>query len=469
MAAELGAVVDLERVPLKYAGLSYCEIWISEAQERMVLAVPPERLDALLRICREEGVEATDIGEFTGDRRLRLRYEGTQVADLDLEFVHGGMPVARREAVLPRPRCEPDPPPEGLDPAAAILRVLRDPNIASKEWIIRQYDHEVQGRSAVKALVGAHHDGPSDAAVVRPRRDGWRGIAVGLGILPRYGAWDPYAMAASAVDEAVRNVLAVGARPDRIALLDNFSWGRPDDPEQLGALVAAADACRDVAIAYGTPFISGKDSLNNEFRWGGRRFPVPPTLLISAIGIVDDVRRCVTSDAKEPGNRLALVGVTDDEMGGSALWAAFGLDGGRAPRVVPERARPIFRALHAAITAGIVRACHDLSEGGLAIAAAEMAIGGALGIELDLRHAVRTPEAASDAVLLFSESNTRFLVEVRESDAKRFEMAMAQAPWAWVGKVTADPTFVVRGLSGSEIARIPVGNLRRAWKEPLAW
>src|SRR5262249_43378253 len=212
--------------------------------------------------------------------------------------------------------------------------------------------------------------------VVMPVLGARTGLAVGCGINPHYGANDPYWMAAGAIDEAVRTVVAVGADPARIALLDNFCWGDTDRPEVLGSLVRAAEACRDAALAYGMPFISGKDSLKNEYHAGGRNIVIPPTLLISALGLVPDVRRCVTMDLKEPGNLLYLVGATKDEMGGSHYNLVHGLDGGAVPRVDFEAAPAVFHALHSAITSGLVRACHDLSEGGLAAAVAEMAFAG---------------------------------------------------------------------------------------------
>src|SRR5205823_7101702 len=283
-----------------------------------------------------------------------------------------------------------------------LKRILASYNVCSKEWIVRQYDHEVQGGSVLKPLVGAADDGPGDAAVIMPVLGSWTGLAVGCGINPRYGDLDPYAMAAAAVDEAVRNVVAVGADPARVALLDNFCWGDTDRPEVLGSLVRAAEACRDVALAYGMPFISGKDSLNNEYHAGDRHITIPPTLLISALGRVPDVRRCVTMDLKEPGNRLYLIGTTKDEMGGSHYHLVNGIAGGVPPEVDLDLAPRIFHKLHEAIRQGLVRACHDLSEGGLATAVAEMAFAGGLGA--DLTDSAADARQVSDYVALFAES-----------------------------------------------------------------
>ena len=270
-----------------------------------------------------------------------------------------------------------------------LKKILGSLNVASKEWIIRQYDHEVQAGSVIKPLVGINNDGPSDAAVVRPDLMSQRGLVISCGINPHFGDQDPYWMAASAIDEAVRNCVAVGADPDRIAILDNFCWGNTERAETLGTLVRAAVGCQDIAVAYGTPFVSGKDSLNNEFSYedssGTRRtVAIPSTLLITALGQVDDVETCVTMDLKGPGNLLYLIGETKDEMGGSHYNLVNGLTVGNVPTVDKEIAPKIFRALHHAIKQGLILSCHDLSEGGLAVAAAEMAFAGGVGVELNL-------------------------------------------------------------------------------------
>ena len=436
MGEEIGAEVWLDCIPLKYEGLSYTEMWISEAQERMVLAVPPESWDAFHTLCASEGVEATVIGRFEPTGSLVLKYHERQVAELSMAFLHGGRPPVVREAIYTPPPTVHLPLDEGFrDHTDTLLRILGSLNVASKEWVIRQYDHEVQGGSVIKPLVGVANDGPSDAAVLRPVLGSRRGIVLGCGMNPRYGDFDTYHMAASAIDEAVRNCVAVGADPRRIAILDNFCWGDTDRAETLGSLVRAALACHDVAVALGTPFISGKDSLNNEFRYtdaeGKRRtIAIPPSLLISAIGQVADAARCVTMDLKEPGNFLYVVGATHDELGGSHFTLVEGLAGGAVPRVDAALARKTFAALHSAIDAGLVRACHDLSEGGLAAAAAEMALAGGLGANIDLtllpmvetRPLDTAPDVILlDTVLLFSESNSRFLCEVRPEVADRFE------------------------------------------------
>ena len=479
MGEETGAEVHLDRAPLKYPGLSPMEIWISEAQERMVFAVPPANVDEFVRLAESEGVGVADLGEFTGTGRLVLKYEGHEVADLSMAFLHDGRPHVVREAVYhpPTPLAVSRPNlPDKQDWTPELLNILAAPNVASKEFIVRQYDQEVQAHSVVKPLVGKREDGPGDAAVIRPLPDSPRGLAVGCGINPRYGDLDAGRMAASALDEAVRNVVAVGADPARIAVLDNFCWGNTERPETLGSLVAAAVALRVYAVALGTPFVSGKDSLYNEFAYtdqsGERRaVAIPPTLLVTAMGQVPDCGRAVTMDLKAAGNPLYLVGETRDELGGSHLLAtsppqADDSSSGEAPHVDATLAPKVFAAVHAAIAGGCVRACHDLSEGGLAVAAAEMAFAGELGADLDLS-AVLTVGELSNAARLFSESNTRFLFEVAADREADFAAALAGVPHARVGAVTGGDRLVVRG-SDRTVIDVPLAALKAAWQGTFA-
>lgn len=490
MGANLGASVDLEKAPLKYEGLSYTEIWISEAQERMVLAVPPENLAELKALCASEGVEATDLGEFVDTGRLTLRYQGNVVGDLSMHFLHEGRPKVTRTAVSRKDEPISFTAPVRDDYTDDLMRVLAHGDVASKEWVIRQYDHEVQGRTVIKPLVGPRHEGPGDAAVILPVRGSTRGLAVACGINPRYGALSAYFMALCVIDEAIRNCVAVGADPQRIALLDNFCWGSPERPETMAELVDAAQACHDAALAYGTPFISGKDSLYNEYIHEGKSTAIPPTLLITAIGQVPDVSKCVTMDLKEPGNALLLVGVTDNELGGSVWAEVNGVAADDSPPTVElELGRATFRAVHEAIGAGLIRSCHDLSEGGLAAGLAEMVIAGGLGIAATLRDGPWTTERVdSDLVDLFSESPSRFLIEVRPGDVAAVEAIFAKhtewnatgrrlfpqeteknsrgVPIARIGTVTAggaDARLLIEGLNSQPVIDTTIDQLRGAW------
>ncbi|MCI0343142.1 MAG: AIR synthase-related protein, partial [Planctomycetales bacterium] len=474
MGEGTGAEVELSQVPQKYEGLSPAEVWVSEAQERMVLAVPPDRLEEALRALAEEEVEATAIGRFTSDRRLRVLWHGRPVADLPMEFLHHGLPRAPREARWsPPPAAEPRAGP-AADAGAEILAMLSDWNVCSREWIVRQYDHEVQGGTVGKPFVGARAEGPGDGCMVRPDPRSFRGIALAHGGNPRHGELDPHAMAVGAVDEALRNLAAMGADLATVALLDNFVWGDTDDPEVLGGLARACLGCRDAALAYGAPFVSGKDSLHNTYvAPDGRRLSVPGTLLVTALAVVPDVRRLVTSDLKRPGDALYLVGVTRDELGGSLFRARRGETGANVPRPDPERGRRALSAVSSATARGLVRAAHDPSEGGLGVALAEMCLGGDLGATVSLaalpRAAADAAWSPTDAALLFSESASRLLCEVPPGDAAAFERLCeeAGAPAARIGAVEASPRLVVRGLSGATAADLPVDELRRAFREPL--
>jgi len=468
MGEDTGARVDLEKVPLKYEGLSYWEIWISEAQERMVFAVAPEKYAEFEALAESEGVECTDIGEFTGNGKLELFYEGNQVCDLGMKFLHDGRPPASRASVFRKPVAEE--PGEGCDlDAGALLRaILASPNVASKEWVIRQYDHEVQGRSIIKPLQGKDADGPGDGVVFTPRYDSLRGIAVGCGMNPCYGDIDPYRMAVSAVDEAIRNIVACGGNPARTAILDNFCWGNTDRPETLGSLVEAARGCYDAAMALGTPFVSGKDSLNNEFRTGAGTLSIPPSLLISSVAMVEDISCSVTMDLKAPGNCLLLVGATLKELGGSH-YAKFSGGGGDVPHLPPE-AFQIHQAMHEAIRQRLVRSCHDLSEGGLAVAAAEMSFSGGVGARLRLADVPRPggEDGLDDPGLLFSESNCRYLVEVSEENKDVFLSIFAGLPAASIGQTCEGETLDVVGQDGAEVVLSEsLEGLRTSWKEPL--
>jgi phosphoribosylformylglycinamidine synthase len=472
MGAKLGATVDLEKVPLKYDGLSATEVWISEAQERMVLAVAPADWEKLSRIAADEGVEATAIGTFTGSGRLVLRWEGRTAGELDCHFLHEGRPKLRLKSRHVPPAVEPTAWRAGAaeDLAAALVDVLGLPDVASKEWIIRQYDHEVQGASVVKPLLGPG-EGPADGTVIRGVLGRDRGIVLGVGIRHRLGWLDPYQMAAGAIVEAMANCIATGADPAKIALLDNFCWGDTRREDSLGTLVEACRGCHDTAIAFAAPFVSGKDSLNNVFAWtdpAGKQheISIPPTLLATAMGQVDDVRRAVTPDLKQAGNRLAIVGLSRDDLAGSQLALTGRVSGGRVPPVDAAGIRAVFTAVAAAIKGRLVAACHDCSDGGIAAGVAEMAIAGRLGARLELAKVPAETRDASgtgrDFAIAFTETPGRFLCEVPAAQADAFAKAVDGVPWAWIGEVTGSQTLEI--VTGGGSAAIAVDRLDRAWR-----
>lgn len=488
MGEHLGAEVYLERAPLKYDGLSYTEIWISEAQERMVLSVPQRNLEALIEICRVEDVPWCDLGTFgTPESELILNYHGKEVGRLDMPFLHEGIPTPVRKArwdglaagsaanragfarVMQWLRDE-------ADVRALLLDLLRDPNVASKHWIIRQYDHEVQGQTVVKPLVGSRRIGPSDAAVITPVPGSTRGLAIANG-LTCAGGGDPYYMTLAAIDECIRNLVCVGADPRRIAILDNFCWPSCDKEQNLGSLVRAAVACYDGAKAYRTPFISGKDSLNNQFTTeDGKTIEIPPTLLISGMGIVNDVTQCVTMDAKRAGSLLIAVGITrGGELGGSLLLGQYPGEAGvimTDPVTDLEVGPATASAVAELIRRGLVLSAHDCSEGGLLVAAAEMVIaadGSGIGLDLDrvgmMPASGNTPLAAQ----LFAETPCRYLLEVAAGDKEAVRKCLGGdtgVPWAVVGKF--DESGMLRCDRAGRL-EIGVDEMVRAWRGPLDW
>ncbi|MDO8389830.1 MAG: phosphoribosylformylglycinamidine synthase subunit PurL [Actinomycetota bacterium] len=450
MAEGVGADVDVTLAPLKYPGLRPWEVWLSEAQERMVFAVPPAHWPAVLAVCSRHGVEAHALGTFTGDGWLRVRAADLTVLELDTHFLHDGRPQRSMVAELPTPyRGEPTLP-ECPDPKATLLALLAHPNIASKEHVIRRYDHEIRGATVVRPLVGEGHDGHADGVVLARPTD-THGLALGIGVNPWYGLTDPERMAHAVVDEAIRNVVAVGADPDKVSLLDNFSWGDPRRPSTLGDLVMAVQGCCDAAVANTAPFVSGKDSLNNEYLGSdGQRHAVPPTLVITAMAHVPDANFTVTPDLKQAGNVLVLVGHTLAEFGGSH-FEKVGHSVGQAVVPAPDADAPArYRRLHAAMQTGRVRACHDVSEGGLAVTLAEMALAGRLGITVD------TLPHEHTATALFAESNGRLVCELAPADLDWFCSELG-TPATVLGTVTTGTDLLIGDI------RVEAAALRTAW------
>jgi phosphoribosylformylglycinamidine synthase len=457
--AHCGAHVELDKVPLRHSGITPWEIYISESQERMLLSVPKENLHKVLEIFEDEDVEATAIGFFTDDGMLKINHKGEEVAEIEIDFLFAPPAVERRASWKPSTHREPTFK-EPADIASIIESLLSSPNIASKESIVRTYDHEVKGNTAIKPLQGVWA-GPNDASVLKPLSNSWKGVVISCGMNPNYGKIDPYWMAASNIDEAVRNNTAVGGR--RIALLDNFTWGNPEKPDRLGSLVRACQACYDMAKGFGTPFISGKDSLYNESPNG----PVTPTLLITAVGIIPDVKKAVSLDLKQLGNPIYIVGKTLPELGGSEYYKLKGHVGKTVPTVEVAPAKSRVNALVKAIDLGIIRACHDLSEGGLAVAAAEMALSSDYGLDLWLNNVPKPRNMVRDDFILFSESNSRFLVEVPEKKKLDFEELMQGNAFSMVGRVKKQPYFSVFGLNNQRIVNVNIAKLRNAWKATL--
>ncbi|MDD4875628.1 MAG: phosphoribosylformylglycinamidine synthase subunit PurL [Dehalococcoidales bacterium] len=469
MAAETGVRIDLDNVPLKYAGLSYSEIWVSESQERMLFAVPSDCVDELLGLFDSENVEAAVIGEFTNDQRLQLFYNKNLVCDLSMEFLHEGIPQMNLEAIWEQPQHKEPDFTQPVDLGESLLAMLGSYNICSKEWVIRQYDHEVQGGNVLKPMVGKDNDGPGDAAIIRPVLDSAMGVIVSSGISQRYGDIDPYWMAASAIDEALRQIIAVGGNLEKVALLDNFCWGNTGRPDMMGALVRAAQACYDMAVVFETPFISGKDSLNNEFQYGGETISIPHTLLISAMSVIDDVGPVISMDFKQPADLIYVVGSTQNELGGSEYFRNHGFIGNSVPKVKPRQAKELMDRLSTAIQKGLVKACHDCSDGGIGVAIAEMAFAGGLGASINLKSIPLGEPIDRDDFVLFSESNSRFLAEVAPENQVEFEKIMDDVILANIGRTTDDTLLEIHGLDGGRVINRDISVLKEAWQKPLRW
>lgn len=467
MAEKLGADVELEKVPLKYAGLRYDEIWISEAQERMVISVPPANWPEVKRICDAEGVEATVIGTFRNDGRLIIRYAGQVVGELDTAFLHGGIPSTRRNATWTKSKNG-----SGREATSSrsgkdeLLHRLSQLDTASKEWIFRQYDHEVQGGSVIKPLSGPG-EGPSDAAVLRPRLNSNKGVVLANGICPAGPGDDPYWTAVAAIDEAMRNVVCVGGNPNRTAILDNFCWGNCENTETMGALVRACQACYDVATTYGVPFVSGKDSLNNEFALDpadagkvSRRVPlannrirIPETLLISAMSVIDDVSKCVTMDAKAPAGK-------------QTSFYFVGLRAEQWEQVSLQQAAALHRSVAAMVHAGQPLAVHDCGSEGTMLALAEMAFAGRCGVSAWTveKGELADPFAAVPCGYIVQVAEERVL-ENAACDAGSNGMLIRK-----IGQSRTDDKFVWHKSAGGEPAfEVALDALSKAWRSPLAW
>jgi len=500
MGEKVGADVHLDRAPLKYDGLTYTEVWISEAQERMVLSVPPAKLDQLKALCDAEDVTFADLGTFglceepDGSPTLKLHWHGQEVGRLPMSLMHDGLPMPTRDAVwdaeqtstwqYQAPTKSTQTENASTDTSAAgdlLHRLLSHPSIASKHWIIRQYDHEVQGGSVIKPLTGPKADGPSDAAVLRPKLTSRRGIALGCGAAPSISeqatarGWavdgDSYFATVAAVDEAVRNLVCTGADPARLAILDNFCWPSCNDANVMGTLVRAAEACYDAALAYASPFVSGKDSLNNQFTTDdGQVIAIAPTLLITGLGIVNDVARCVTMDAKAAGQLLLLVGQTESKMGGAhllrvceSLTQDADLDL-HIPRLSLDDGPRHARAVASLIDQGWVAAAHDCSEGGLLVAAAEMAFAGRVGLDLDFGE---LPDVSNPLASCFAETPARYLLAIDPKQLAKVQEQLDQANvgYAVVGQFADHDRLTESSTKLDE----SLDALRTSWLNPLDW
>ena len=469
-----GCEIYLDRCPLKYAGLDPWEILLSEAQERMSVVVDPEKLDEFLNLAERREVEATVVGKFTNSGKFHALYKDKTVAYLDMKFLHEGVPQMNLKAVWNKPKHDELNIECPKDLTETLKNILGRLNVCSKEYVVRQYDHEVQGGSVIKPLTGLKNDGPSDAAVIKPILNSMEGVVVSHGICPKYSDIDAYNMVACAIDEALRNYISVGGSMEHVAALDNFCWcdpvkseKTPDGEFKLAQLVRSCQALYDCTIHYKIPLISGKDSMKNDYMIGGVKISIPPTLLISMIGKIKDVRKAVTMDAKQEGDSVYILGLTKNELGGSEYYAINNKIGNIAPLVDLESSLKLYSALSKAIDAGLVSSCHDCSDGGLGIALAETAFAGGLGMFIDLR---KVPMADVDRndFLMFSESQGRFVVTICLENEERFEEIIKGNVFAKIGTVTKED-FIVYGLDGKICIKSNINELKEAWQKTLRW
>ena len=460
-SANMGAEIHLDNVPLKEEGLKPWEIWVSESQERMMMLVAPENVETVLHICKQWDVTAAVVGKVIKEQVIRVFLKGQKILEMDLEFMTGG-PVydecTRPVVIKKKDVAEKDFPQPDL--TTALQKIVSSPNIASKEWVIRQYDHEVRGNTVIKPLQGKLGlETHGDATVLKPLEDSWKGLAVTADVNPRFMERDPYWGAMSAVDEACRNLVAVGAVPD--CLLDCLNFGNPEKPERMGEFYEACRGLGDIGRALNLPYVSGNVSFYNE----SVKTAVPPTPEIFAVGIVEDIRTCVTSDFKTEGNPVYLVGKpTEKELGGSEYYHMMNIEGGIVPRTDPEILKHCMNGLLACMKKQYIAACHDLSEGGLGACLAEMAIGGDLGATIDISAVGRNLQSDFK---VFSESNTRWVVEVKKEKQSLFEKQLKKDRVCFImlGKINRDHLTIKD--EGKTVVNLSVSLLRECWKKPI--
>jgi phosphoribosylformylglycinamidine synthase II len=477
-----GCRVDLDKVPLKYEGLDQWEIWVSESQERMTVAIRPQDLGRFMELSAKHAVESTVIGEYNNSGYLRLDYKGNSCAYIRVDFLESDFPQWEFEAEWVSPEMRGLREPVLSEPKAhgrVLKTLLSRPNICCRNWIARQYDHEVQGGSVIKPLVGKHRDMPSDAIVVRPVLESTGGVAVTQALNPFYSKIDTYHMVAVTIDEAVRRVLAVGGDPYHIGGVDNFCWPtvqyhstqNPDGKYKAAQLVRANWALRDYCLDYGIPLLSGKDSMyvdgNLEGPFGERRkVSGLPTLLFTVSSIIKDIRKCVTIDAKHPEDLVYVLGATRNELGGGEYYQMMEEVGLYVPKVDAKAFWPLYIALHGAIEANVISSAHAVTRGGLGVHLALIAMGGKLGMDIDLQ-GVPAKESLTNTQILYSESAGRFVVTVDSKKSKTFEDLFSGLEVGYVGITTASPFFRIKGLDGELLMEEDVFMLDDAWKKPF--
>jgi len=460
--AGFGAEILLDNVPLKEEGLAPWEIWVSESQERMMFLVAPSNVNKVLHICKQWDVTAVVVGKVIDEKITRVYCKGKKILELDMDFFTGG-PVydsCHRPFNVPKTKEIKDKDFEMPDLNDCLKKLLSHPNIASKEWVIRQYDHEVRGNTVIKPLQGKlNFESHGDSTVLKPLENSFRGLAVTANINPRFMERDPYWGAFSAIDETCRNLVAVGAVPDSVC--DCLNFGNPEKPEKMGEFYEACRGLGDAARALKLPFMSGNVSFYNE----SIKTSVPPTPEIMGIGIVKDIRKCITSDFKTEGNPVYIVGKeTEKEMGGSEYYNVINIDGGSVPKSDIKTLKNCMKGILSVIDKELISSCHDISEGGIGVCISEMAIGGNIGCEIDISDVGKS--LRSD-IKLFSESNTRWIIEVKKEKIKDFEKTLesCQTPFIKIGQTKADRLVI--SDEGCKIIDQKIEILQDIWKNAI--
>jgi phosphoribosylformylglycinamidine synthase II len=464
MLEECGGTIDLDQVKLKEPGLVSWEIFISESQERMVLAVKEASLPELRKLAELYETELTELGEADGSGILKVTHHGRTVCELDCTKLHDA-PTRHLKARWTK-KTAPVEPPVLSHPGQALRDLFTDFAIVSREPVIREYDHEVQGNTVLKPLAGASGDAPQDASVLRIGGSG-RLMAMAVALLPEWGKTDPYAMGTACVDECVRQLVAAGADPERIAILDNFCMGNPDAEEELGALVETVKGIAAAAEVYGAPFVSGKDSFYNYFETKEGPVSIPVTILVSGMGIVEEEGHVVGASLRRCDSLLAIVGHTSGDLGGSVFARRHGIEGAPVPATRAEEALACYRAYHEAVKKGYILSAHDVGEGGLAVTLAEMAFSGKAGLEIDLC-SLPMDDDATKAAMLFGESPSRLVVEVAPEHFPRVADLFEGLPFAALGRATASHRNLRIEWGKETLLNESLADLKTLWKTGLA-
>jgi len=464
MGEKTGAHVKLEKAPLKYTGLAPWEIFISESQERMVIAIDPKNLTKAKKICEKYSVESTVLGEFTGDQRLLVTYKDKTLCDLPMEFVHKGLnQMIIKGNFIPSNFKDPNENELQKDNyTESLKKVLAHLNVCSKEPIIHRYDYNVQGTAVQMPLSGKTQSAPNNCSVLEPIPGNGKGMIISHGLNPILNKIDPYLGSKWAINEAIANAICQGANPEDMALIDNFIWPKPNN-KFIADLDKSISACVELSKAFNMPFVSGKDSLSSTYtnKATGEKIHIPPVLCVSTFGVVDDINKTISSPFKKVGNKIVLIGETKPEMGGSIYYDILGYLGSKVPDIDNQVALKTYQAIHQGIKNGLIKSCADISEGGLASAITEMCFGELFGAEIQIsQFQIGNPQ------LLFSESPARFICEITTKDFESLKQICGEIFCEIIGEIT-DTGEIIFKNEEKTLIKEKTGNLLKTWQKPM--